>query len=95
MESNNFEIPIQLRIAMEGNIEGEFSEKLEKDVLLKNLTNKITLNEGKKIVKLKLQISNNYIIQNNPYSNYIYLTFRNEKKSVQFIIKEPPKLFYK
>ena len=92
LESNNFEIPIQLRIAMEGNIEGEFSEKLEKDVLLKNLTNKITLNEGKKIVKLKLQISNNYIIQNNPYSNYIYLTFRNEKKSVQFIIKEPPKL---
>lgn len=89
-KNNNVEIPLQLRITMNGNIEGNFSKKLEENISIKDLKEKIYLNKERTVIKLKLQILQKYIIQTNPISNNITLTIGYISKTVQIIIKNPP-----
>ena len=90
LKINNFEIPLQLRITMGGNIEGIFSKKLEENLAIKDFKEKIYLNKERTIIKLKLQILQKYRIQSNPISNDVTLTIGNVSKTVQIIIKNPP-----
>ena len=92
LKTNNFEIPLQLRITMGGNIEGILSKKLEENISIKDFKESINLNKERTIIKLKLQIKGKYIIQKNPISNEISLTIGNVTKTVQIIIKNPPQL---